>query len=140
MLPIIGALLPVVGKVLDRLIPDVAEREKAKMELQLRLAEQEGELLKAIVQSDVAQAEINKVEAQSDSLLKSGWRPALAWICVSGFAWTIYMPLIKWILMAFDIQTPELPSLGGNELMSMTFGLLGLTGARSWEKKQGLSK
>lgn len=140
MLPIIGALMPIVGKVLDRIIPDVAEREKAKMELQLKLAEQEGELLKAVIQSDVAQAEINKVEAQSDSPFKSGWRPALAWICVSGFAWTIYMPLIRWILSSFGVQTPEIPSLGGNELMSMTFGLLGLTGARSWEKKQGLAK
>lgn len=140
MLPIIGALMPIVGKVLDRIIPDVAEREKAKMELQLKLAEQEGELLKAVIQSDVAQAEINKIEAGSDSVFKSGWRPALAWICVSGFAWTIYMPLIRWILSSCGVQTPEIPSLGGNELMSMTFGLLGLTGARSWEKKQGLTK
>ena len=140
MLPIISALLPVVGKVLDRVIPDVAEREKAKMELQLKLAEQEGELLKAVIQSDVAQAEINKVEAQRSSPFKSGWRPTLAWICVSGFAWTIYMPLIQWILASFGVQTPEIPSLGGNELMSMTFGLLGLTGARSWEKKQGITK
>jgi len=139
MLPLITTLIPIVGKVLDRVIPNVAEREKVKMELQLKLAEQEGELLKAVIQSDVAQAEINKVEAQSDSKFKSGWRPALAWICVSGFAWTIYMPLIRWILSACGVVTPELPTLGGNELMSMTFGLLGLTGARSWEKKQGIT-
>lgn len=140
MIPLIGALLPIVGKVLDRVIPDVAEREKAKMELQIKLAEQEGELIKALIQSDVAQAEINKVEAQSDNPVKSLWRPAVGWICVSGLAWTVFLPVISWFIQLFGTQVPPLPSLGGDVLMTLTFGMLGLGGMRTYEKKTGITK
>lgn len=140
MLPVIATLLPVVGKVLDKIIPNVAEREKAKMELQLKLAEQEGELVKALIQSDIAQADINKVEAGSDNLFKSGWRPAVAWIGVTGLAWTVFLPVISWFLQMFGVQTPPLPQLGGEVLNTLLFGLLGLGGLRTYEKKSGVTK
>ena len=37
MLPILSALLPLVGTVLDRVIPDKAAAEKAKLEMQAKL-------------------------------------------------------------------------------------------------------
>lgn len=140
MLPIIGALLPIVGKVLDKVIPDVAGREAAKMEIQLKLAEQEGELVKALIQSDIAQSEVNKVEAASDSLFKSGWRPAVGWICVVGLIWSVFLPVIDWFIRLTGYQTPVLPALSGEVLTSLTFGLLGLGGLRTYEKKQGVTK
>src|SRR3990172_2095186 len=98
MIPFIASILPVVGKVLDRLIPDVAEREKAKAELELKLVEQEGELVKALLQSDIAQAEINKLDASSDDKFKSYWRPGLAWVCVLSFTWlTVVQPIVVFV-------------------------------------------
>jgi len=140
MLPVIGALLPIVSKVLDKVIPDKAGREAAKAEIQLKLAEQEGELVQALLQSDVAQAEVNKVEAASDSGFKSGWRPAVGWICVFGLLWSVLLPLAAWGLNAAHIETPPLPLLPNEVLTSLTFGLLGLGGLRTYEKKSGVTK
>lgn len=139
MLPLIGALIPIVSKVLDKVIPNVAEREKVKMELQLKIAEQEGELVKALIQSDIAQTEVNKVEAGSENLFKSGWRPAVGWICVTGLTWSIFLPVIDWFLRLCGVQTPQLPMLSGEVLTSLTFGLLGLGGLRTYEKKTGVT-
>lgn len=139
MLPIIGVLLPIVGKIIDKVIPDVAGREAAKMEIQLKLAEQEGELVKALIQSDIAQSEVNKTEAASDNIFKSGWRPAVGWICVTGLAWSVFLPVVAWFIRLFGVQVPELPVLNGEILTSLTFGLLGLGGLRTYEKKTGVT-
>lgn len=140
MLPVIGALLPIIGKVIDKVIPDVAGREAAKMEIQLKLAEQEGELVKALIQSDIAQSEVNKTEAASENIFKSGWRPAVGWICVTGLAWSVFLPVIAWFIRLSGVQVPELPVLNGEILTSLTFGLLGLGGLRTYEKKSGVTK
>ena len=139
-IPLIGAILPIIDKVLEKVIPNVAEREKVKMELQIKMAEQEGRLLEALVQSDVAQAEINKADALSGDKFKSYARPTAMWICVLGFAWVVFLPLVKWTLACFNLQTPDIPQLDSPELTSMTFGLLGLGGMRSYEKKIGVTK
>jgi len=140
MIPLIGALLPIVSKVIDRVIPDVAAREAAKMELQLKLAEQEGELIKALVQSDVAQAEINKVDAESPDKFKSYARPAALWICVIALGWTTFLPVVAWVLQACGVSVPGVPELGGEALTTVTFGLLGLGGLRTYEKRAGITK
>lgn len=140
MLQLIPLLLPTLGKVLDKLIPDVAEREKVKMELQLKLAEQEGELLKALIQSDVAQAEINKIEAASTDRFKSYPRPLAMWVCVGGLVWEVFMPVITQLFVWTGHAAPQMIHLP--EFVTGTFltGLLGLAGVRSYEKKQGLTK
>lgn len=141
MLPLIGALLPVVGKVLDKVIPNVAEREKAKMELQLKLAEQEGELVKALIQSDIAQAEINKIEAQSENPIKSLWRPALAWVCVVSFSWlTVLQPIAVFVYPLFTGKQLIVPTIDTSILTTVLFGILGLAGYRTYEKKSGVTK
>ena len=140
MLPVIGALLPILGKVLDRVIPDVAAREAAKMEIQLKLAEQEGELVKALIQSDIAQSEINKADAESPDRFKSYARPAALWICVVALGWTVFLPLVAWIIQLFGHPVPQIPELGSEALTTITFGLLGLGGLRTYEKKQGITK
>ena len=68
----LGALLPVIGKVLDRVIPDKNARKQAQEELER--AEQSGEL-----QLLLGQIEINKQEAAHKSLFVAGWRPAVGW-------------------------------------------------------------
>jgi len=79
------------------------------------------------------QTDVNAIEAQSSNLFVSGWRPAVGWICVLSLAFNfIVAPLLK----AFGVSVGP---MGSGELMTLLFGLLGLSGMRSWEKKQGVA-
>ena len=71
----IGAGLGVIGKIIDRVIPDKEAQDKAK--LALLEMQQRGELaqLDAALKSDLGQMDINKQEAASSSLFVAGWRP-----------------------------------------------------------------
>ena len=82
---------------------------------------------------DLAQAEINKIEASSKSFFLSGWRPALAWICVISFA--INFP-IRYIAMW--IFTAELPAMDLKETITLLMYLLGFGAYRSYEKWKGI--
>ena len=68
MLPIIGALGPVVEKVLDKVFPDTEKRDLAKIEIMAELQKQSGEIEKAA-------AEIINTEAASKHWLAANWRP-----------------------------------------------------------------
>jgi hypothetical protein len=86
------------------------------------------------------QVELNKVGAGSRNLFISGWRPALAWICVLGIGiHSIVNPIIFWIGSMFG-KTLTLPGLDMVFMGELIFGLLGLAGYRTYEKKSGLTK
>lgn len=141
MIPVIvTTLMPVIGKLLDKVLPNTAEREKAKLEIETELARQEGELVKALLQSDLAQAEINKMDASSSDKFKSYWRPTLAWICVTSFAWlTVIQPILATIYSV--MQKPLLlPTFDSSLLMTVLFGILGLAGYRTYEKRTRVTK
>lgn len=140
MIPVLASLLPILGKVLDKIIPNTAEREKAKAELALKLAENETELLKLFTQIDTGQIEINKEEAKSSSLFVAGWRPFVGWTCGFGCAWAFVLkPLADWALAAAH-STVTTPILNTGELMSLLLGLLGMGAIRSFEKVKGVAR
>jgi hypothetical protein len=64
----IAALLPIIGSVLDRIIPDKNGADKAKQEI-------ETALIKNATELNIAQAETNKIEAAHRSIWVAGWRP-----------------------------------------------------------------
>tara|TARA_S200002703_G_scaffold158014_1_gene167296 strand:- start:465 stop:863 length:399 start_codon:yes stop_codon:yes gene_type:complete len=68
MIGLISSLLPVVGNVLDRVIPDTAERDKVKAELQAQMLQHSAEIEKAAASVVVA-------EAKGESWLQRNWRP-----------------------------------------------------------------
>ena len=70
MAPLLAALLPIFGSVIDKVIPDKAAAEKAKLEAQ-------AQLVAAATQGALAQLEVNKVEAAHQSVFVAGWRPAI---------------------------------------------------------------
>ena len=74
------------------------------------------------------QAMINMIEAQSSSIFKSGWRPALAWICVFFFFWNYGVVVV---LTTLGIETPIVDV---KEPMSVLYALLGIAGYRTIEK------
>ena len=125
----LGPLVDLVGKISDKVWPDPAKKIEAQTAL-LQM-QQSGELamLEKLGQSDNAQVEVNKIEAASDSSFKSGWRPALGWVCVAGFS---YQLLARPFLLGAGYT--GFPDLDMNTLASLTFGMLGLAGYRTIER------
>ena len=71
MLGIITAVLPIIGKVFERILPeDPEKRREAEMEIQKALIENADKL-------ELAAADIIKAEAQSEHKITSQWRPIL---------------------------------------------------------------
>jgi hypothetical protein len=133
------ALLPVIGTVLDRILPD----EKSKSEAKLRMLElaQKGEL--ATQENDfqltIGQIETNKIEAASDDPFKSRWRPAAGWVCVIGlFYQSIMRPVLPWFLTVLGVDiVPELPAIDSESLFALLSAMLGLGVYRTAEKIKG---
>lgn len=124
----------VISKVFDRIIPDPVKAGEMKLEL-LKL-DQAGELesLKADVQLALGQIETNKVEAASESLFVSGWRPFVGWTCGVAFAFKyVGGPLLAMICQALG-YTVTLPAIDAAELTPILGGMLGLGAMRSWDK------
>lgn len=124
----IGPLVDLIGKISDKVWPDPAKKIEAQTAL-LQM-QQSGELatLEKLSQSDNAQVEVNKIEAASDSSFKSGWRPALGWVCVAGFS---YQLLARPFLIGAG---HDYPSLDMETLTALTFGMLGLGAMRTIER------
>lgn len=125
------SLLPIVNRVLD-LIPDPAAKQKAQLEMQSKL-------LEIASAEGAAQAEINKVEAANTNLFVSGWRPAIGWVCASGFAWVyLFCPILTWFTVLIGLQV-TFPTID-NGLMELTMGMLGMGALRSFDKWKGTAK
>lgn len=90
--------------------------------------------MNALVASDHAQSEVNLEEAKSDSLFKSGWRPAAGWVCVSALGYQfLARPVFSWLAENM-LAWKAMPSLETDTLMTLLFGLLGLGAYRMVEK------
>jgi hypothetical protein len=130
---IIGALVPALGTLIDRLIPDRAAAEKAK-------AEMEAELIRASNDAAMAQVEVNKIEAAHSSVFVAGWRPSIGWVCAAGLAWAFVLaPVASWALVAFGIKA-ELPAIQFDHLFELVLAMLGIGGLRTFEKLRGVAR
>jgi len=120
----ITAALDIGGKIIDKLWPDPAQRDLAKLEL-LRL-QQSGEL---------AQIAVNQEEAKSTSIFVSGWRPSIGWVCSAACAWNwIGLPIAKFFLVVFGVAVVGLNPADLSEMLPILVGMLGLGGLRTYEK------
>ena len=136
------AILPIAGKILDRVIPDKAAAEAAKMEMQRQYVAGDLKALEADVELAKSQIEVNQQEAKHDSLFVSGWRPAVGWVCVAGLAWNfILRPFAAWltVLMGHSVAAMP-PALDMGDLMTLLLGMLGLGGYRTYEKMRGVAR
>ena len=126
---LITALLPILGGVIDRVIPDRAAADKAKLEVQATL-------LDAATKSALAQIDVNKTEAAHNSIFVAGWRPAIGWICAAALAYSyMIVPLVGFALTMAGKPVPKWPVLDNN-LWELMFGMLGMGALRSWDKAQ----
>lgn len=137
---VIPAVIEAGIKVIERLFPDPNEAAKAKLEL-FKL-QQSGELaaLSSETEIAIAQAKINEEEAKSDSFFKSGWRPAVGWMCVVGLSYQFFARPTMNFILAFSQYTVTMPALELDTLMTLLFALLGLGWYRTQEKINGLSR
>ena len=116
-------------KILDKFVPDPAEKAKA-----------EGELRGALLAWDQMQASVNVEEAKSSSIFVAGWRPFVGWTCGASFALNVVvLPLLNFVIVANGGQAVVIP-MDTNLIMSTLFGMLGLGGLRTFEKIKGVAK
>lgn len=131
--PVLGGIIETVGKVADDLF--TSDEERARAELDAYQAESA---------RLVAQTEVNKVEAASDSLFVAGWRPAIGWVGVLAMAYQfVGYPFLVWgwSLMQAAGKIPgglaPPPILDTDALWVILTGILGIGGMRSFDKLKG---
>lgn len=131
-----ATLIPILGPLIDKLvdrIPDPAARERAKLEA-------EATLLQASIEEMKGQVSINVEEAKNPSVFVAGWRPAIGWSCALAFAFLyVVAPVVQWIAQMYGVVI-LLPKFDADALMSLTFGMLGIAGFRTFEKVKGVTK
>jgi hypothetical protein len=138
----IGSIIEGVGKVADSLI--TTDKERAEMALEERKLDLEEKKIDQA--TDLAQVEVNKIEAASTNWFVSSWRPAVGWVGVLGLAYQFLgYPLMQWLWafgQGYDIIPKGLappPDLQVEQLMTLLAGLLGFGGMRSFEKHKGVA-
>ncbi len=119
-----------VGGILDKLFTSKDEKlthEEVRMRLMMK--------------PDIAQVEINKIEAQHRSIFVAGWRPFIGWVCGIALAYNfILRDLMAWMIGLWSPTTEAPPELAMTHLMTVLMGMLGLGGMRTYEKLKGVSK
>jgi hypothetical protein len=141
--PLIAPIVETVGRLADDLFTSDEERLKAQLEsdkIGLEAAKVDAGLIQG-------QQEINKVEAQHASVFVAGWRPAIGWVGVVSLAYQfVAYPLLTWAWAWLQaggwvpgtVSPP--PILDNDALLVLLTGILGIAGARTFEKVKGVSR
>jgi hypothetical protein len=130
----IGAVSGLADTAIKRIWPDATEVEKVKAQAIATEMQNEFNLL-------LGQIDVNKIEAQSQSLFKSGWRPFIGWVCGLALAYAaIIEPLSRFIANVAFGYSGEFPTIDTTLTMQILLGMLGLGGMRSFEKHKKVHK
>ena len=131
---VIQSLIAPVTGLLDKFIEDKDQKAALAHEIATMSQKHAQEL-------SLAQIEVNKAEAQSGSLFKGGWRPAVGWVCAIAFAYHfIVKDLIIFGASFAGAELPDLPEFDMGTLLTVLGGMLGIGGLRTYEKQKGLTK
>lgn len=136
----ITILLGLGSKVIDKIWPDPAQRDAAKLEL-LKL-QQSGELAQLTAETSlmIEQVKVNATEASNPSVFVSGWRPAIGWVCGLACAWNwIGLPIAKLGLAIYG-HPLDLAPANLTEMLPILMGMLGLGGLRTIERLNGVER
>ena len=127
-------LIPALTSIIDKVLPDTEAGNKAKADLLSMQAKGELDAL-------LGQLEINKEEAKSSSVFVSGWRPATGWVCGFALAYVaILEPIARFISTVWFGYTGTFPQIDTDLTLQVLLGMLGLAGARSFEKHKGVAR
>ena len=127
----------------ERLVPDPAARDEAQRQIETIISQRETAIVAALQEQNKAQSDINLAEASNPSLCTSGWRPAVAWVCLFGMAYSfILAPMVAWgaaiLGTALGIAFPSPPTLDSQSMIALLTGLLGLSGLKTAERIGGV--
>ncbi len=133
---ILSQLIGPIGKIIDKIIPDKAEREKAKLELLKLEGSQEMEAVKTQLSAILS-------ESKSADPWTSRARPSFLYVMYVMLLWAIPMGLIAAVRpdAALSIANGMNAYLNGlPEPLYALFGTgyLGYTAARQWGKIKGV--
>ena len=135
-MPILESLIGPLASIIDRVIPDKAARERAKIELLKLEGSQELEGLRARLSAILA-------EAQSPDPWTSRARPSFLYVMYAIILWSLPMGLIA----AFRPEAARDIAAGMNAYLNglpeplyalFGTGYLGYTAARQWGKIKGV--
>tara|TARA_R100000742_G_C4267776_1_gene86006 strand:- start:550 stop:939 length:390 start_codon:yes stop_codon:yes gene_type:complete len=126
---IIEKLISPVSSILDKFIVDKDLKEKLEHELKTELHK-----------ANMAQVEINKIEAGHRSIFVAGWRPFLGWCLSFAMAYHFILQPIAVFSLSIAGLSYDLPQFDMNSLMTVLLGMLGLGGMRTYEKSKGITK
>jgi hypothetical protein len=125
----IDKLIEPVSQILDKFVADKDLKAKLQHELNTELHK-----------ANMAQLEVNKVEAAHKNMFVAGWRPFVGWCCASALAYHfILQPILVFVLSISGYQV-ALPEFDMSSLMTVLLGMLGLGGMRTLEKVQKVSR
>ena len=131
---VIQSLIAPVTGLLDKFIEDKDQKAALAHEIATMSQKHAQEL-------SLAQIEVNKAEAQSGSLFKGGWRPAVGWVCAIAFLYHFLLKDIIMFVCAFaGVDVPDLPDFDMSTLLTVLGGMLGIGTLRTYEKQKGLTK
>jgi hypothetical protein len=125
----VTAVSNVADTAIKRIWPDATQVEIAKIQ-------QVADEMKAEMATQMAQLDINKVEAASSSWFVAGGRPAVIWVAVINLFYSgIGISVGSWISMLFG--GPPLPTIDPTTTNALLASLLGIAGMRSYDKVKG---
>lgn len=125
----IDKLIGPISKILDKFVAD--------KDLKVKL---EHELKNELHRANLAQVEVNKIEAAHRTVFVAGWRPFTGWSCAVALCYHFLLqPLLVFILTALGYNF-DLPEFDMSSLMTILLGMLGLGGLRTYEKQKHLTK
>lgn len=134
------AIPALIGKVIDRVIPDPVQQ--AEIKLKVASLAQSGELEQLHAETQLAQGQIdvNKIEAANSNVFVSGWRPFIGWICGLSLAYSgIIEPLSRFSAQVLFHYAGAFPIVDTTVTLQVLLGLLGLGGLRTFEKFKGVA-
>lgn len=102
----------------------------------------------------IIQALTTLQEAKHTNWFVAGWRPGIGWVCVAGIAWAwVLRPLVQLGLYVATLLVADadqakiakqiadnLPQIDTAQLIGMVTTLLGLGGARMYERAKGVAR
>ena len=131
-----GGIIEGVGKIADDLFTSDEERLRAEIDLK-----------RLDVDVALGQMAVNQAEAQSSSVFVAGWRPAVGWVGAAAMAYQFLLyPMLVWgwsLMQAKGWVPNELkppPMLDTDALWVILSGMLGIAGARTFEKVKGVAR
>ncbi len=126
MLSSLTSLISPVANLLDQFVEDKDKKNELAHQIATMADKHHQEIM-------LAQISVNREEAKGN-WFQSSWRPATAWVCVAGFAVNF---LISPLAAPFGIEVPQADT---TVMLPVLMGMLGLAGARSYERVKQVGK